>query len=167
MTGLVGHVRKPKPPITLGSPHEDDATPTVTPITPQHFNPPVLRNFSYPFHVGSLRQPPIFPSLPIAQQTAWDQLGELCNFSPDNISRAREAKTLGLDDPFSFRFETESYSQLDDEDSDGNQEFGIGVSSEQLDQESLSQEDPVPKKRLRRSTLLSLASSQARDSSDL
>ncbi|KAI1649805.1 hypothetical protein F4815DRAFT_135688 [Daldinia loculata] len=167
MVGLVGRLRKPKLPNALGSLHEDDTTPTETPITPQRFNPPVLRNFSYPINVGSLRQPPAFPSLPIAQQTAWDQLGELYNFSPESVSRAREAKTLGLDDPFSFRSETESYSQLDDEDSDGNQEFGIGVSSEQLDRESLSREDPMPRKKLRRSTLLNLSSSQAQDSSRL
>ncbi|KAI0135501.1 hypothetical protein F4814DRAFT_454706 [Daldinia grandis] len=141
MVGLVGHLRKPKLPIALGSPHEDDATPAETPMAPQRFNPPVLRNFSYPIHVGSLRQPPLFPSLPIAQQTAWDQLGELCSFSPDSVSRAHKTKTVGLDDPFSFRPNTESYSQLDDEDSDGSKEFGIGVSSEQLDRESLSRED--------------------------
>ncbi|KAI1661398.1 hypothetical protein F4813DRAFT_399341 [Daldinia decipiens] len=141
MVGLVGHLRKPKLPTVPGSPHEGNTTPTETPITPQRFNPPVLRNFSYPINVGILRQPSPFPSLPIAQQTAWDQLGELCNFSPDSVSRTRESKPLGLDDPFPFRSETESYSQLDDEDSDGNKEFGIGVSSEQLDRESLSQED--------------------------
>ncbi|KAI1474790.1 hypothetical protein F4774DRAFT_429531 [Daldinia eschscholtzii] len=123
MVGPSGRLQKPKLPTALGSPHEDDTTSTETPIAPRRFNPPVLRNFSYPLNVGIQSQPPLFPSPLRTEQTAWDQLGELYNFSPNSISRTRETKPSGFEDPFSFRSETESYSQLNDKDGNEDGEF--------------------------------------------
>ncbi|KAI1382166.1 hypothetical protein F4677DRAFT_458405 [Hypoxylon crocopeplum] len=159
MVGFVGRFRKPKSPIVLGSPNEDDEIPSQTPATPQRFRPPVLRNFSYPTNIGSQEQPPPFPSSR-ATQTPWDQLGEICSFSPDSVSRVGQARTPGLEDPFFYKSEPEPYSRLDDDDdqSDG---FSIGISSDQLfNPESPSQEEPKTRKKQRRSTLLGLSSSQ-------
>ncbi|KAI1105234.1 hypothetical protein F4804DRAFT_350989 [Jackrogersella minutella] len=148
MVGFVERFRKPKLPITLGSSPKDLQAPSLRPTTPQHFSPPVLRNFSYPTNVGSPEQPPQFPSVPPVGQTAWDRLGEICNFSPDSISRTGHTKTLTLDDPFFFKSGEELYSRLDDE----IDRFGFSISPEQLfDHESLSQEEPKARKKQRRS----------------
>ncbi|KAI0842065.1 hypothetical protein F5Y06DRAFT_292887 [Hypoxylon sp. FL0890] len=117
MVGFVGRFRKPKLPVALGSPHEDNIALSQRPTTPRHFSPPVLRNFSYPFNVGN-PEPPPFPSGPKAGQTSWDQLGEICSFSPDGTSRIGQARLLGLDNPFLFKSESERYTRLDDSESE-------------------------------------------------
>ncbi|KAI2640500.1 hypothetical protein GGS26DRAFT_163040 [Hypomontagnella submonticulosa] len=160
MVGFVGRFRKPKLPAV---PREDDIL-LQTPTTLRRITPPVLRNFSYPSNVGNSEQPPPFPSSSEAGQTTWDQLGEICNFSPDNISRTGREKAPILDDPFFFKSETDPYSRLDDE----SESFGVGISSEQLiDRESPSEEEFYSRKKQRRSTLLGLPSSQAQCSSRL
>ncbi|KAI8965992.1 hypothetical protein F5Y11DRAFT_343984 [Daldinia sp. FL1419] len=165
MVRFVGRLRKPKLPVTdtVESQHEDATASAETPIVPQYFNPPVLRNFSYPINVGNLGQLPPFPSPPRAEQAVRDQLGDPSDFSPDSVPRTREAKTLELGSPFSFGSKEEP-SPLCDEEDNRDEEFGIGVSSEQLDQESPSREEPTPRKKPRRGTLLSLSSSRTQDS---
>ncbi|KAI1143415.1 hypothetical protein F5Y05DRAFT_408860 [Hypoxylon sp. FL0543] len=164
MVGFVGRFRKPKLPGALGSPGEDEISLSQRPTTPRHFSPPVLRNFSYPFNVSNPEPPPSFPSGPKVGQTAWDQLGEICSFSPDGTSQPGQARFLGLDNPFFFKSEPERYTRLDSE----SETFDIGIASEQLiDRESPSPEEPKARKRQRRSTLLGLPSSQAQSSSRL
>ncbi|KAI1466839.1 uncharacterized protein F4812DRAFT_68283 [Daldinia caldariorum] len=167
MVGPAGRLGKPKLSTGLGFFNGDDTTPTETPISSYRFNPPVLRNFSYPLNVGITSQPLLFPSPPEIEQTAWDQLGERYNFSPDSIFRARETKTPVFKDSFSFRPETESYSQVDEKDGNEDEELSVTASSEQLDQESLSQEDTIPRKKQRRSTLLNFTSTRSQDPSVL
>ncbi|KAL7629359.1 hypothetical protein AAE478_000879 [Parahypoxylon ruwenzoriense] len=150
MVGFAGRFRKPKSPIALGSSSKDDIILSHTPTTPQRLTPPVLRNFSYPTNIGNSPQPPAFPSSPGAGQTPWDQLGEICNFSPVSVSRAGQTRTVGLEDPFFFKSETEPYSRLDDE---GDTLSFIAPSDQFFDRESLSQEEPKPRKKQRRSIL--------------
>ncbi|KAI2629757.1 hypothetical protein GGR54DRAFT_635939 [Hypoxylon sp. NC1633] len=152
MVGFVGRFRKPKLPVALGSPREDDLIPPQMPATPQRFTPPVLRNFSYPTNVGNQQQIPPYPSAPNSEQTTWDQLGEICNFSPNSVSRTGKTRTAGLEDPFFFGAETEPYSRLDDND-DQSEGFCIGISSDQIcDQESPSREEPKARKKQRRTS---------------
>ncbi|OTA64523.1 hypothetical protein K449DRAFT_392598 [Hypoxylon sp. EC38] len=165
MVGFVGRFRKPKLPVDLGSPYEDDIVLTQRPTTPQRFTPPVLRNFSYPFNVGNPEPPPPFPHESRPGKTAWDQLGEICSFSPSGTSRTGQARLFGLDNPFLFKAEIERYARLDDSESET---FEVGIASEQLiDRESPPPEELNARKRQRRSTLLGLPSSQAQSSSRL
>ncbi|KAI1416007.1 hypothetical protein F5Y13DRAFT_141053 [Hypoxylon sp. FL1857] len=165
MVGFVGRLRKPKLAVALGSPHQDDTLLSQRPTTPRQFSPPVLRNFSYPFNLSNPKPPPPFPSELRAGQTAWDQLGEICRFSPDGTSRTGQTRLFGLDNPFLFKSETENYTILDDSESET---FDVGIASEQLiDRESPSPEEPKARKRQRRSTLLGLPSSQAQSASRL
>ncbi|CAJ2501776.1 Uu.00g046290.m01.CDS01 [Anthostomella pinea] len=117
MVGFVGRFRKPKSPIVLGSPPRDDTVPLRAP-TPRDIVPvpPVLRNFSYPTSVGSNIQLPSFPSAPREGQSTWNQLGELYSFSPDSASRAGQARTAGLEDPFFFTSDRAPYTPLSDQD---------------------------------------------------
>ncbi|KAI2467694.1 hypothetical protein F4781DRAFT_444031 [Annulohypoxylon bovei var. microspora] len=164
MVGFVERFRKPKLPIAPGSPSKDHILPSQQPTTPQQTRPPVLRNFSYPTNVGNPEQPS-YPSAPPTGETAWDRLGEICNFSPDNISRTGKIKTPTLDDPFFFKSGAEPYSRLDDEEGDS---FGLSISPEQLiERESPYQEEPKARKKQRRSTLLGLSSSQLSKSQSL
>ncbi|KAI1459001.1 hypothetical protein F4805DRAFT_473693 [Annulohypoxylon moriforme] len=157
MVGFVDRFRKPKLPVAPGSPSKDHTLPSQQPTTPQHPRPPVLRNFSYPTNVGNPEL--TYPSAPPTGQTAWDRLGEICSFSPDNISRTGKIKTPTLDDPFFFKSGVEPYSRLEDEEGDS---FGISVSPDQLiGRESPTQEEPKARKKQRRSTLMGLTSSQA------
>ncbi len=169
MVGFVERFRKPKLSAAVSPSREDTLITPQTPDTPQRHTPPVLRNFSYPINVGRSEQPPSYPS-PEAGQTPWDQLGEICNFSPGTISRVGRFRTSGLDDPFFFRSEgEEDYIQLDDEgENSQREEFGIGISPDlPSDRESLSLEEPKARKKQRRGTLLRLSSSQAQGSSRL
>ncbi|KAI0383847.1 hypothetical protein F5Y04DRAFT_278473 [Hypomontagnella monticulosa] len=142
MVGFVGRFRKPKLP---APPRGDDN------ILPQRFAPPVLRNFSYPSNVGNSEPPPQFPFAPEPVQTAWDQLGEICSFSPDCISRTGQEKTPKIDNPFFFKSDTDPYGRLDDE----SESFGVGISSEQLiDRERPSEEELYSRKKQRRTPKL-------------
>ncbi|KAI1345122.1 hypothetical protein F5Y15DRAFT_410800 [Xylariaceae sp. FL0016] len=115
MVGFVERFRKPKSPIAIGSPEKDEAIPLQAPATPQYNTPPVLRNFSYPIYIG-LRGNSPSSSHHRGHQTTWDQLGDLCNFSPENVSRVGQARTAGLDDPFFYKSERAPYSRLYDQD---------------------------------------------------
>ncbi|KAH9902246.1 hypothetical protein F4778DRAFT_791192 [Xylariomycetidae sp. FL2044] len=122
MGGFVERFRRPKPPVVLGSPREGEVVPPQSPVTPRNPRSPVLRNFSYPISVTNNHQSPLSPSNSRAGQTAWDQLGEICNFSPDSASRAGRGKKLALEDPFFYSNDQPSYYQLADDD----QELGVG-----------------------------------------
>ncbi|OTB08862.1 hypothetical protein M426DRAFT_7580 [Hypoxylon sp. CI-4A] len=160
MVGFVERFRKPKSSIPPPSPRRDGVAQGQTRNIPRQFAPPVLRNFSYPTNVGKTEQPPPFPSASKTSLSTWDQLGEICSFSPDNVSRTGHVKTFALDDPFFFfRSEPEPYNRLDDDESG---DYTIGISSEPLfERESPSQEEPKTRKKQRRSTLLGLPSSRA------
>ncbi|KAI0176266.1 hypothetical protein GGR52DRAFT_353387 [Hypoxylon sp. FL1284] len=161
MAGLVGRFRKAKAPAAPGSPRENGSGSSHTSPAPHLYKPPVLRNFSYPTNVGALVQPPPFPPRRSTEQTQWDQLGEICSFSPDSVSRTGQAKTVGLSDPFFFKSEIEPYGHLDDD----SEEFSIGVSTDYLrSRESQLLDELKARKKQRRSTLLGLPTSKAHTS---
>ncbi|KAI1082847.1 hypothetical protein F5B20DRAFT_486738 [Whalleya microplaca] len=163
MVGFVGRFKKPKSVVVLGSPSRDETIPPQAPATPRHLRPPILRNFSYPTSVSSA-QPPPYPSESRAEQTPWDQLSEICNFSPESVSRAGQARTRGLEDPFFFKSERGPYSRLINQD----ERFSSTTSSDRLlDLEFPEQDEPQARKKQRRSALLGLSSSQAQNSSRL
>ncbi|KAI0008049.1 hypothetical protein F4779DRAFT_619046 [Xylariaceae sp. FL0662B] len=149
MVGFVGRFKKPKSVVVLGSPGRDGTIPpSEVPATSQHPAPPVLRNFSYPTSVGTSARPPPSPPESRAEQTPWDQLGEICNFSPNSISRAGQDRTRGLEDPFFFKSERGPYSRLVDQD----ERFGSATSSDRLlELEPQTQDEPKARKKQRRS----------------
>ncbi|KAI0482787.1 hypothetical protein GGR56DRAFT_207151 [Xylariaceae sp. FL0804] len=161
MVVLVGRFRKPKSPVVLGSPAEDEVVPLQTPATPQHITPPVLRNFSYPTAIAVGAQPVPFPSSIREGQSTWDQLGEICNFSPDSVSRVGQARTAGLEDPFFFKSDRALYTRLEDRDDSLS---SSSQSIQALDSTSPLQQEPRAK-RHRRSALLGLSTSQVQISS--
>ncbi|KAI0022198.1 hypothetical protein F4780DRAFT_206852 [Xylariomycetidae sp. FL0641] len=160
MVGLVGRFRKPKSPVVLGSPHKDDNIPHQTPATPLN---PILRNFSYPISAAQNTQPSSFPIHSRQQQSTWDQLGEICNFSPESVSRAGQ-RTAGLEDPFFYKSDRGPYSPLTEQSSRVSSKATV---TQPLQPSSPCQEDPKARKRQRRSALLGLSSSQAQDTSRL
>ncbi|KAI1156843.1 hypothetical protein F4825DRAFT_473282 [Nemania diffusa] len=110
MVGIIERFRKPKSPIVLGSPQTDGVVhQQATPRT-QIVTPPVLRNFSYPTNITNNSPPPSISASP----STWDQLGEICNFSPDIDSRIRRDRTAGLEDPFFYTTDRTPYKQLVD-----------------------------------------------------
>ncbi|KAI0189384.1 hypothetical protein EV127DRAFT_408919 [Xylaria flabelliformis] len=114
MVGFIGRLRKPKSPVVLGSPERDgiaNQRATTTTRT-QKITPPVLRNFSYPTNIGNSKT----PSSASASPSAWEQLGEICSFSPDVASRIRLDRTAGLEDPFFYTTDRTPYKQLADPD---------------------------------------------------
>ena len=84
--------------------------------TTQSPRAPVLRNFSYPTSVGS--SAPASSYTPREGQTTWDQLGELCNFSPDSVGKART-----VEQPFFYRRDSEPYMSLSGQESDFNTSY--------------------------------------------
>lgn len=118
----------------------------------QNYKPSVLRNFSYPTSIGSSTRIPSYPPAPRAEQTTWDQLGEICDFSPESVGKAR---TTGAEEPFFYRRDREAYIALTGQDS-------VSSTSTQPNQipdyNYSSQHEPQPRKKQRRSTLLSLSS---------
>ncbi|KAI0859593.1 hypothetical protein F4860DRAFT_525989 [Xylaria cubensis] len=114
MVGFIGRLRKPKSPVVLGSPERDgivNQRATTTTRTPE-ITPPVLRNFSYPTNIGNRKT----PSSTSASPSTWEQLGEICSFSPDVASRTRLDRTAGLEDPFFYTTDRTPYKQLADPD---------------------------------------------------
>ncbi|KAI1132079.1 hypothetical protein F5Y10DRAFT_284579 [Nemania abortiva] len=111
MVGLVERFKKPKLPIALGSPQTDD--PLVhqpAAPRPQNTTLPALRNFSYPTNITKSSTSPSTSETP----STWDQLGEICNFSPDITSRTRRDRAAGLEDPFFYTTDRTPYKQLVD-----------------------------------------------------
>ncbi|KAI0104809.1 hypothetical protein GGR51DRAFT_560809 [Nemania sp. FL0031] len=110
MVGLVERIRKPKSPIVLGPLQTHDVIHQQVASRPQNVTSPVLRNFSYPTNITkgsssySTRAPP----------STWDQLGEICNFSPNRTSPARRNRAAGLEDPFFYTTDRTPYKQLVD-----------------------------------------------------
>jgi hypothetical protein len=153
MVGFVERFRKPKPPIVLGSPRKDGVAHHQAAPRPQNTTPPVLRNFSYPTSITNSNPP---PPTSVAQPSTWDQLGEICNFSPDTTSRTRRVRTAGLDDPFFYSTDSTPYRQLVD-----------GDETQQLTDWGPPSQQAIVSKRRRRSTLLGLSSSQVQSSSRL
>ncbi|KAI0164803.1 hypothetical protein GGR57DRAFT_514715 [Xylariaceae sp. FL1272] len=111
MVGFVGRLRKPTPPVVLGSPRKDGVVHSQTTQSSVKRTPPIIRNFSYPTSIACGYRPPT----PITgnEPSTWDQLGELCTFS-SSASRTARARTAGLEDPFFYTNECASYSRLAD-----------------------------------------------------
>ncbi|KAI0594337.1 hypothetical protein F4775DRAFT_574315 [Biscogniauxia sp. FL1348] len=160
MVGLIGRFRKPKPPITLGSPEKDDAIPPQTPVTPQNPAPPVPRNFSYPTSIGNNTPSAAVSHPPKGGQSTWDQLGEICSFAPDSNSRIGQAGSTGIEDPFFFKSYRASYYPLINQDNDSVER----PQSERQDRPTApSAEEPKARKKQRRSTLLGLSTSEVQN----
>ncbi len=125
--------------------------------TSQSYKHPILRNFSYPTSVGSSTQLPSYPAASRARQTTWDHFGELYSFSPDRVSKTQ---TTGVQQPFFYKRDPELYIALTDDDS-------ASSTNTQLDQVSAPEPpkgvEPQPKKKQRRSALLSMSISYAQD----
>ncbi|KAI0395727.1 hypothetical protein F5Y17DRAFT_174883 [Xylariaceae sp. FL0594] len=159
MVGLAERFRKPKHPIVLGSPQDNGTVQEVSPRSPDN-TPHVPRNFSYPTSVASGNHQPTATSCN-GQPSAWDQLGEICNFSPDVASRTRQARTAGLEDPFFYSSERESYTQL----TDYGGTLGASPSADQSPTSKLPSHQPAGGKGRRRSTLLGFSSAQVQATS--
>ncbi|KAI8954707.1 hypothetical protein F4801DRAFT_575108 [Xylaria longipes] len=109
MVGFVERLRKPKLPVVLGSPERDGVINQRAATTrTQDIAPPVLRNFSYPTNITNSNT----PSSTSATPSTWEQLGEICSFSPDIASRTCRERTAGLEDPFFYTTDRTPYKQL-------------------------------------------------------
>lgn len=151
-------LRKSKTRIVSRTPHEDSMI-SEQDTANQSYRPPVLRNFSYPTSIGSSTQIPSYPPAPRADRTTWDQLGEICDFSPDNVGKAQ---TTAVDEPFFYRRDRESYIPLTDQDSVSS----TSTQSNQIpDGQHSKKHEPQPRKKQRRSTLLNLSSLYAKNKS--
>jgi hypothetical protein len=154
---VLGRFRKPKQPRVLGSPQTDDIIPAQAPATPLSPTPLIARNFSYPINLtggGSQSSPD--PAERRSGQSTWDQLGEICNFSPDSRIRTRQAGTSGLEDPFFFKSDREPYICL------VSQELKASVSpasSHGSRPYAAAAREPQHEKRQRHSTLPTLSTS--------
>ncbi|KAI1488160.1 hypothetical protein F5X96DRAFT_680710 [Biscogniauxia mediterranea] len=157
MAGLIERFRKPKPPITLGSPQRDEVIPPQAPVTPQNTAPPVPRNFSYPTSIGNNTQSTSASHPSKGGQTTWDQLGEICSFAPDSSSRIGQAGSTGIEDPFFFKSYRASYYPLINQDDDT---VDRPQSEQQEPPVSPSLEGTKTRKKQRRSTLLGLSTSE-------
>ncbi|KAI0200098.1 hypothetical protein F4808DRAFT_177832 [Astrocystis sublimbata] len=157
MVGFIERLRKPKLPVVLGSPDTDGVVPQRTAPTSQATTPPVLRNFSYPTNILNSDTSSCTSTLP----STWDQLGEICSFTPENAPQTRRDKTAGLEDPFFYTTSRTPNKQPATryEESD----VGYGENKE-ADTEFLFIEKGWGK-RHRRSTLLGLPSSQVQATS--
>ncbi|KAI3329148.1 hypothetical protein HD806DRAFT_548301 [Xylariaceae sp. AK1471] len=137
MVGFVERFRKPKSPIVLGSPQKDGVVQHRAAPSSQNTTLPVLRNFSYPTSITNSARPPPTSGAQREPPSTWDQLGEICNFSPDITSRTRRARTAGLEDPFFYTTDSTPYKQLVDRDerpdgrSEAQQPTGLMPSSQQ------------------------------------
>ncbi|KAI0125926.1 hypothetical protein BJ170DRAFT_685171 [Xylariales sp. AK1849] len=156
---IFGRFQKPKSPIVLGSPEEDDIIPPQTPATPQVSTSPVPRNFSYPSSVVFGNRTPTHSNSARPGQSAWDQLGEICSFSPDSPSRAA---TAGSEDPFFYKSDRNEHTVLTDEED----RRSTSIRSRQLlNNRTVSKVEPAPRKKQRRSVLLGLSVPQSQDTS--
>lgn len=144
--------RKSKTDIISSRSYEHNSMSNQAVTGPQICKPPVLRNFSYPTKVGANAQVPSYPPVPRAGQTTWDQLGEICNFSPDKVGTAR---TAGLDEPFYYKRDLDSYIELTDHDSDFSTRTSTSTQLSRVpDHRASTNYEPRPKKKQRRSALL-------------
>lgn len=151
MVGFIERFRKPKLPVVLGSPPRDSAVRQQPDPRPQHLATPVLRNFSYPTNITN--RDPIVSTTP--SPSTWDQLGEICSFSSDPVTRTRQDKITGLEDPFFYTTDRTPYKQL------FNCKNNLDPNNEIIHTAKLAG------KRQRRSTLLGLSSTQVQATSRL
>ncbi|KAI0447425.1 hypothetical protein F4803DRAFT_322588 [Xylaria telfairii] len=158
MVGFIERLRKPKLPVVLGSPERDGVVNQRATTIPD-ITPPILRNFSYPTNIINSNTP--FSTS--ASPSTWEQLGEICSFSPDTASRTFRDRTAGLEDPFFYTTDRTPYKQLIDPD-EGRNVYDGGKRSTNLG--PLTIEKRV-EKRQRRSTLLGLSSPQVQATSRL
>ncbi|GAW22930.1 hypothetical protein ANO14919_124770 [Xylariales sp. No.14919] len=163
MVGFVERFRKPKLPVALGLPQRDGVVHQQTNPRPRNITPPVLRNFSYPTNITIINQPPFAFTAWGEPPSIWDQLGEICNFSPNVTPRLRQDGIAGLEDPFFYTTDRTSYKQLVDPDEKPNRNCEAKQST---DSAHPTQHATVGKCQ-RRSTSLVLPSSQARSTSHL
>ncbi|KAI1810785.1 hypothetical protein GGS20DRAFT_579617 [Poronia punctata] len=111
MLGFVEQFRRPKMPIVRGSPQKDGSLhDRETPRSPTT-TLPVRRNFSYPTNIANNAHP---LSLTARAPSAWDQLGQMCTFSPEIAVRARRARIAGLEDPFFYTTDTTPYTKVEE-----------------------------------------------------
>jgi len=160
MGGLAERFRKPKTPVVLGSPQKDGVVHDQWPPKSPDNTPPVLRNFSYPTSITNGTHKPLASAA--EQPSAWDQLGEICNFSPDIISRTRQLRTAGLEDPFFYKTDRTPYRQLVDCDGSLDAKPATQQTTTGL---ALPSGQPAGGKRQRRSTLLGFSSAQVQATS--
>ncbi|KAI0432957.1 hypothetical protein F5Y09DRAFT_352698 [Xylaria sp. FL1042] len=114
MVGLVERFRKPKLPVALGSPQRDGVIHQQVLSKPPNVTPPVLRNFSYPTNLTNNNPSPSTPVVLEEPPSTWDQLGEICNFSPSAAHHTRQDRIAGLEDPFFYTTERTPYKRLID-----------------------------------------------------
>jgi hypothetical protein len=159
MVGIAERFRKPKTPVVLGSPQKDGSVNDQLPSRSPNSTPPVLRNFSYPTSIANGTHQT--PASVVEQPSTWDQLGEICNFSPDVVARTRQLRTAGLEDPFFYTTDRTPYTQLVD--CDGS--LDAKVVTKQATDLALPLGQPPGGKRQRRSTLLGFSSAQVQATS--
>ncbi|KAI5923280.1 hypothetical protein F4810DRAFT_710707 [Camillea tinctor] len=160
MVGLIGRFKKQKSPVTLGSPQRDDIIPPQAPATPQNPVLSVSRNFSYPTSVGnSINSATTSPSSG-NDQSAWNQLGEICSFSSDTSPQIGQAGSAGIYDPFFFKSYRTSYHPLIDKDGHS----GDRPQPDRHDRpRSSSQEEHKTRNKQRRSALFGLSTSEVQN----
>ncbi|KAI1174975.1 hypothetical protein F4777DRAFT_598840 [Nemania sp. FL0916] len=67
-----------------------------------------MRNFSYPINITNRTPESSTPTPP----SPWDQLGEICNFSPDGLSQTRTYRNAPPQDPFFYTSDRAPYAYL-------------------------------------------------------
>ncbi|TGJ86929.1 hypothetical protein E0Z10_g1808 [Xylaria hypoxylon] len=161
MVGFVERFRKPKLPIVLGSPQRDGVIHQQAAPRSQNTTPPVLRNFSYPTYIATSTRPPFTSTTWGKSPSTWDQLGEICNFSPGT----HQDRNVGLEDPFFYTTDRTPYKQLVDFD----ERLITNCEVKQPTDSVHPTQQPAAGKRQRqrRSTLLGLPSSQVQSTSRL
>ena len=142
---MFSRFKKPRSHAVNGSPNSSIISEQAT--SPSQ-RPPVLRNFSYPTHVGS--SGPVPSSSHRRGQTTWDQWGEICNFSPDTVGKAQ---CTGCEEPFFYKRDPVPYMPLSGEES----EFTTSTRHNRVaSHKSLTKDEAQARKRQRRTAMLSL-----------
>jgi hypothetical protein len=159
MVGLIERFRKPKLPVVLGSPPRGSAVRQQPDPRSQHLATPVLRNFSYPTNITN--RDPIVSTAP--SLSTWDQLGEICSFSSDPISRTRQDRTAGLEVPFFYTTDCTPHKQLFNGESNLDPNHEIIHSTDVV----ILSTAKLARKRQRRSTILGVSSTQVQATSRL
>ncbi|KAI0535739.1 hypothetical protein GGR58DRAFT_529087 [Xylaria digitata] len=156
MVGFVERFRKPNLPIVLGSPQKDGVIHQQAAHRPQNITLPVLRNFSYPTNITTRNRPPFTSPAWGELPSTWNQLGEICNFSPDTVPRTRQDRATGLEDPFFYTTDRTPFKQP----ADCDEKLGTRCAAKQSTDSVCPSQQAAVGKRQRRSTLLGLSSSQ-------
>ncbi|KAI1423971.1 hypothetical protein F5Y12DRAFT_715817 [Xylaria sp. FL1777] len=157
MVGFVERFRKPKLPIVLGSPPRDGVVYRQVVSRPQNITSPVLRNFSYPTNIANNNPPLSTPPAWEEPPSTWDQLGEICSFSPSITPRTRQDRTARLEDPFFYTTDRTPYKEIIDLDG----KFNSNTDAKNSTDSVCWTHQTVAETRQRRSTSLGLPPSEA------